>query len=272
MRHALPLFGFLIRLTAQALDWTGGCLQRLALLLNGLLPALLTPGQLTRLTRQHYQRSYSSGVTTPADEPHLCELEPWEREVADRYALTKGRLLVLGTGVGREAVAMAQRGLTVVGIETDATALRAAARIAGKLGSGVRFVRADLTRLPFRPASFDFALLASIMYSAIPGRAQRQMWLRDLCRVLSPEGLAVLSFLTEQEPQARMTRLREALARRLARLPGANRAYQPGDTCPQGHFLHAFQTAREVRQELEEAGVVVRELDWRRGFVVVTQK
>ncbi|MEW6248191.1 MAG: class I SAM-dependent methyltransferase [Nitrospirota bacterium] len=268
----MPLFGFLIRLAAQALERAGGCLQRLALFLNGLLPALLTPDQLTRLTRRHYQRAYSSSVTTLPDDPSLCELEPWEREVADRYALANGRLLVLGTGVGREAIAMARRGLSVVGIDTDATALRAATRIARRLGHDVRFVRADLARLPFRPASFDSALLASIMYSAIPGRAQRQMWLRDLCWALSPESLAVLSFLTEQEPQARMTRLREALARRLAGLLGANRAYQPGDTCPQGHFLHAFQTEQEVRQELEEAGVVVRELDWRRAFAVVALK
>lgn len=272
MRHALPLLGILIRSIAQALERAGGLLQRLALLLNGLLPALLTPDQLTRLTRRHYQRFYSSNAAAPADEPHFCELEPWEREVADRHFLAKGRLLALGTGVGREAFAMARLGLSVVGIDTDATALHAATRIARRLGHDVRFVRADLARLPFRPASFDCVLLASVMYSAIPGRVQRQMWLRDLFRVLAPKGLAVLSFLTEQEPRARMTRLREALARRLAGLPGANRAYQPGDTCPQGHFLHAFQTEQEVRQELEEAGVVVRELDWRRAFAVVALK
>ncbi len=268
----MPLLGFLIRSIAQALERAGGLLQRLALWLDGLLPALLAPDQLTRLTRRHYQRSYSSSVIALVDEPHFSELEPWERDVADRHSLVNGRLLALGTGIGREAFAMARRGLSVVGIETDATALHAATRIARRLGQDVRFVRADLARLPFHPASFDFALLASVMYSAIPGRTQRQVWLCDLFRILAPKGLVVLSFLTEQEPRARMTRLREAVARQLVRLPGANRAYQPGDTCPQGHFLHAFQTEQEVRQELEEAGVVVRELDWKRGFAVVELK
>ncbi len=269
---ALPFLGFLIRLAAQTLERTGGLLQRLALFLNGLLPALLTPDALARLTQRHYQRSYSSTVTTPVDEPHFYELEPWEREVADRHCLAHGRLLVLGSGLGREAFAMARRGLSVVGIETDATALTAAAHRARSFGHGVWFVRADLAHLPFRPASFDAALLTSVMYSAIPGKTQRQRWLRDLFRALAPTGLAVLSFLTEQEPQARMTHLREALARRLARLPGANPAYQPGDTCPYGHFLHAFQTEQELREELEEAGVLIRELDWKRGFTVVTKK
>jgi SAM-dependent methyltransferase len=272
VRQALPLLGALIRLTAQAFERTGGLLQRLALVLNGLLPALLTPDQLIRLTRQHYQRSYSSSAAAPADEPCFWELEPWEREVADRHFFAKGRLLALGVGPGREAFAMARRGLSVVGIDTDATALAAAARAARSLGHSVRFVRADLAHLPFRPASFDSVLLASVMYSAIPGRAQRQMWLRDLFRILAPKGLVALSFLTEQEPQARMTRLREALARRLARLPGANPTYQPGDTCPQGHFLHAFQTEQEIRQELEEVGVLIRELDSKRGFAVVAKK
>ncbi|HXF92170.1 MAG TPA: class I SAM-dependent methyltransferase [Nitrospiraceae bacterium] len=268
----MPLFGLLIQLAAHILERTGGLVQRLALLLHGLLPALLTPDELARLTQRHYQRSYSSTVTAPVDEPHFCELEPWEREVADRHSLAHGRLLALGAGLGREAFAMARRGLSVVGIDTDATALAAAAYAARILGHSIQFVRADLRALPFRPTSFDAALLASAMYSAIPGKAQRQMWLHDLFRVLAPEGLAVLSFLTEQKPQARMTRLREALARRLARLPGANPAYQPGDTCPHGHFLHAFQTEQEVRQELEETGVLIRELDWKRGFAVVAKK
>ncbi len=268
----MPLLGFLIRLAAHTLERTGGLLQRLAQFLNGLLPALLTPDQLVHLTQRHYQRSYSSTVAAPVDEPHFCELESWEREVADRHFFANGRLLVLGAGLGREAVAMARRGLAVVGIETDTTALAVAARTARNLGHDVWFVQADLRALPFRSASFDSALLASIMYSAIPGKAQRQIWLHELFRILSPTGLAALSFLTEQEPHARMIRLCEALARRLARLPGANPAYQPGDSCPQGHFLHAFQTEQEISRELEEAGVLIRELDWKRGFAVVTKK
>ena len=48
----------------------------------------------------------------------------------------------------------------------------------------------------------------------------------------------------------------------LAKLPGTNPAYQPGDECPAGHFSHTFQGAAEIRGELVGAGVIARELSW----------
>lgn len=269
IRRIISVAGFLIRLTAQVLEWAAGLLYRLAMAFDGLLPALLAPTELSRLIRQHYRKQYAAGVAALMDEPLDRELEPWEREVADRYALAQGRLLVLGAGMGREAMALTRRGLSVVGLDTDGTALRMAVESARRLGVAIRFLQADFARLPFRQASFDYALLASTMYSAIPGRVERQRWLRDLSRILSPGGLAVLSVLTEREPRGRLKSLLDVLNRWVVMLPGTNPAYQPGDTCAGGHFLHAFQSQQELQAELEETGITIRELDWPRGFVVL---
>jgi len=51
--------------------------------------------------------------------------------------------------------------------------------------------------------------------------------------------------------------------------PGSNRAYQTGDTCAQGHFLHAFGSEEELREELRQPGVTLVDLDWNRGYAVV---
>ncbi len=55
----------------------------------------------------------------------------------------------------------------------------------------------------------------------------------------------------------------------LAKLPGTDSAYQPGDECPAGHFLRGFQGAAEIRCEMVGAGVIVRELSWTTGVGVV---
>ncbi len=55
----------------------------------------------------------------------------------------------------------------------------------------------------------------------------------------------------------------------LAKLPGTDSAYQPGDECPAGHFSHTFQEAAEIGGELVDAGVIARELSWITGFAVV---
>ncbi len=55
----------------------------------------------------------------------------------------------------------------------------------------------------------------------------------------------------------------------LAKLPGTDSAYQPGDECPAGHFLPGFQGAAEIRGELVGAGVIARELSWTTGVDVV---
>ncbi len=56
----------------------------------------------------------------------------------------------------------------------------------------------------------------------------------------------------------------------LAKLPGADSAYEPGDECPAGHFLRGFQGAAEIRGELVGAGGIARELSSATGFAVVS--
>lgn len=266
----MRLAGYAIRLIARGLDSIGGLFQRLAVLLNSLLPSLLPPADLTRLIQAHYDASYADTAPQFTADLYEWSLENWEQEVIERHGIESGRMLVLGAGVGREAIALAQRGLTVVGLDISRQALHIAAETARRSRVPAQFVQADFLHLPFALPQFRYAILSGIMYSSIPGRAQRQAWLADLSRYLAPEGLVILNFLVDHPPPSRIQRVSHAINRRLITLPGANRAYQPGDSCAQGHFLHAFLHESEIREELEQAGVQIHKLNWRRGFAVVS--
>lgn len=237
------------------------------------MPALLPPAELSRLTREQYLPGYASKHLDAIDlttlYPQEETLDVWEREVLERHGLRAGRMLVMGAGTGRESIGIARRGISVVGIDSSFDALRIARRLAGFRGAPVRLHQGDYLALPYAAGSFDYALLSSIMYSAIPGRARRQAWLRDLARILIPGGLAILSFQPAREAPSRLHALCSRLNRVLVRLPGANRAYQPGDDCAMVHFLHTFQDEEEICAELTGGGAIIRELAWSRGYAVV---
>jgi ubiquinone/menaquinone biosynthesis C-methylase UbiE len=258
----MSLLALLVKRLANAAHCIGRIFERAGFLLTEMLPALLPPTALTKLIRSHYDRSYDDPYFRFTSASQEWPLEAWEEEMLARHHIASGKLLVLGTGIGRESISLAKRGLHVVGLGISQSALRMAAQIARTAGVPATFVQADFLALPVRPAHFDCILLPSIMYRAIPSRSWRQTWLQQVTSLLSPTGLAILQFLVDPGPSTRTKRVSGAINRWLTTLPGTNRLYQPGDTCPQGHFLHAFQSEQELRQELSESDVVLRELNW----------
>ncbi len=247
----------------------GSLFSRFSDLFTGLLPALFSPPELTRLLQKHYARLYSDGFVR---EPQglIDYSEGWELEVLERFQISSGRMLVLGSGLGRESILLARNGVSVVGVEINPTAVQIAHQMARTMGLPARFLQADFLQLPNRSGCFDFVLLAQRMYSAIPGRLQRLTFLTDLSRLLKPNGLVILSFFREQAEVSRLKTICSRLNGLLARLPGANMAYQPGDECHAEHFLHRFQDEEDIRKELSGAGALIQELDWVRGFAVLT--
>lgn len=268
----MPMLGPFIHLLARSFDCAARYLFRLADLCHGLLPALFPRQRLSVLLQDSYIESYAMPVELDDVLPEHLALFEWERDVMDRYGIKTGRMLVLGAGTGREAIGLARRGLQVVGIDTNRDALRTAHQLATRDNVPARFLRADFLALPFFGCGFRWAILSSLMYSAIPGKAGRQRWLRALFDILEPDGLLILNFSTQRFPLSRVQRICRALNRILIRLSAANPEYQEGDECLQGHFLHVFQHEEEIRRELTEAGATVRELDWRRGVAVVAAR
>ena len=257
-----------IYLCARCCELAASTFYHLASLFSGLLPALLPPAQLSSRIIHDYQRVYEKEplVYDKGDE----SLESWEITVIERHQIRSGSVLVLGCGWGREALALARRGLTVVGIDTSLAALRAARRRAIDAGVPARFHQASFLELPYKPQCFDYILLASSMYSTIPSRARRQAWLRTLRGHLKAGGHVILSFAVEPHPLTGLRAVRTSLSLAVSKLPGANHTYQTGDEYLAGHYMHLFQAEHEVRTELTEAGAVIKELRPAKGYAVLT--
>lgn len=239
------------------------------MVLHGILPALLPPETLIRLTRTHYEKHYRTLTAESLPEAVRWGLEGWEEQVVAHHMTTIGTVLVLGAGFGRESIALAERGYQVVGLDSNRDGLIVAVRQAAALGLRAPLVQADFLALPILPFRLEYLLLSGVMYSSIPGRQRRQAWIRSLRPSLKQGGKTILNFLAVREPETHTFRVIRTWTSRLLRLPGSNRDYQPGDYCSQGHFMHLFTDEQEIRSELTEAGASILELNWREGFAVI---
>jgi SAM-dependent methyltransferase len=98
------------------------------------------------------------------DERYQRDDTPWEtghasteltRVVAEEH-ITPGRAIEFGCGSGTNAVWLAQQGFDVIGIDFSPIATQRATARAASAGVRVRFLAADVLRLPDLGAPFEF--------------------------------------------------------------------------------------------------------------------
>lgn len=144
----------------------------------------------------------------------------------DGWLEPPGRALDLGCGLGTELAQLARRGVPLtVGVDRSAVALRRAR----DRHPAVRFVRADVTELPFRGRSFDLALDRGCFHYLPAGLRRR--YAAEVLRVLRPGGRFLLrACLYAQGVRNDVT---EPLIRRVFadwRVVSVERAAIPSDT------------------------------------------
>jgi 2-polyprenyl-3-methyl-5-hydroxy-6-metoxy-1,4-benzoquinol methylase len=245
-------------------------LSRLVHALERTAPVFLSVTEMERQVRGHYMADRNQDEPPiPSEPPHLAA---WEQLVLDRYKIDAGRMLVLGAGWGRESIAIAGRGVSVVGLDSSRAAVRQASRLAARESVPATFQQGNFLVPPYRPASFDHLLLSCNMYSAIPGCTSRQAWLNGALYLIKPGGVVIVSFLPRFRPVSRLRAWSNRFNRWLMRLPGANRGYQVGDICYEVHFLHEFQDESELRGELAAAGASILEVNWDLGYAVLSNR
>lgn len=76
--------------------------------------------------------------------------------------LPPGRAIDLGTGEGRNAIWLAERGWQVTAVDFSAVGLARAGRLAAERGAKVDWVHADLVRYQPAPGGYDLVLVAYI--------------------------------------------------------------------------------------------------------------
>ncbi len=148
------------------------------------LPTGQVPGRFFEAVADHAGRAYLRYSFTKGTEQEVAFL--W-----DALALAPGQcVLDAGCGPGRHAEALTRRGVDVVGVDISASFLRLVQQ--DQRGHPVR---ADVRRLPLRPASFDAAICLCQGGFGLLGGADDELVLGELGGALRPGGrLAVSAF------------------------------------------------------------------------------
>jgi SAM-dependent methyltransferase len=113
------------------------------------------------------------------------------QSVVDDAGALEGPALDVGTGMGITARALAQRGLDVVSIDTNAHDQQVAAFLTDDpdARARIRFTLADAARMPFPDGHFGCAVAIDVLHHLDAGAPV----LAELARVVKPGGLLVLS-------------------------------------------------------------------------------
>ncbi len=102
------------------------------------------------------------------------------------------RLLDIGCATGRLCFALARQGYNVTGIDVAEKQIEQAAKFAHEEQVNVTFLQYEMPTLPLPDASFAAAFMGNV-YCYVPHRASRIAFLKEIARVLHPDGEVFLS-------------------------------------------------------------------------------
>ena len=149
---------------------------------------------------------------------------------------------------GRTAIALAQQGYDVTGVDLSSSMIEQARAEAARVHVDARFVEGDAVALPFEDACFDGALFAGNGIGHLELDGMRRC-ARELARVLRPGGCLVVS---ARSPYA-MNRLLPGLIVR--RLIGSGRLGRD-ESLSDGVFVHR-PSLRTLARIFSDAGFIV---------------
>lgn len=216
--------------------------------------AFLSPAELAELNSSHYQKPY---IVERWEGNRDFVLSPGEGQFIKKYGFEGARALVIGSGAGRESIALAKLGFQVKAMDSSLPMIEAAARNLGKAGVGVDLIHLSLYDIGSLDADFDVIFLGG-NYGMIPTRKLRRNVLGGIKNKLKPGGVVYLEF-REYEP-SKYAGFRYALYKIIAYLIFGNRQVEPGDVIlGTGEFYHYFDSMAAVIKEAEGAGFSVDE-------------
>lgn len=140
-------------------------------------------------------------------------LMPWESEVVSRFVRAGDYVLVIGSGTGRDVIALAGMGCHVTGVEPAAATVAVAQRAFGERGLAVPILQGFFEDVTV-DGRFDVIIFSWFSYSYIPGSRRRVEVLRKAVRHLSPGGRILVSCRAMTEvPSGRLINVQRAVAR-----------------------------------------------------------
>lgn len=168
-----------------------------------------------------------------------------------------GRILVAGSGTGREALALEGMGFEVVGIDFSPRMVERAAALARERRARASFVVGDLRSHAEPAGSLAAVVFTYDVYSFVPAVTARAEVLARLRRALAPGGALFLSARRRSGLGDRAILTLQWLASRLSGRAGAwgdsHTRWLDGSGRLRRSFVHVF-TPRALEAELRDAG------------------
>lgn len=118
------------------------------------------------------------------------------------------RVLDLGAGIGRHALALAGIGLTVSALDAAPEALVAIRAAADAAGLAIEARQGMMTALPFQDASFEHVLSWNVIYHGNEGIVRQSV--AEIARVLKPGGTFLGTMLSARRLPVELARAKGA--------------------------------------------------------------
>ena len=135
--------------------------------------------------------------------PSWYSFRHWSRFRSELEALAqrwqKGRLLNIGCAHGPDFLPFTQ-GFDLFGVDFSTEMLKFARKYSQKFGFSVNLSLADVCHLPYPDETFDWAISVAT-YHHIRRKAQQQVALNELRRVLKPGGEAFVTVWNRWQPR-----------------------------------------------------------------------
>jgi len=167
------------------------------------------------------------------------------------------RVLVAGSGAGREAFALERLGYVVSGVDFSPRMVEAAQAEALRRGSTATFVTADLRAHDEPAGSLSAVVFTYDVYSFVPGRGDREALLARVRRWLGEGGVVFLSARRVHRPWERVVLTLQWMARVARIRPGAwgdsHTRWLDASGTLRRSFVHVF-TDRRLDCETRAAG------------------
>lgn len=197
----------------------------------------------------------------------LVDLDPRLLERMRLAVSPPGRVLVVGSGTGRESFALAAAGYTVLGVDFSPAMVALASSEAARRGVSAIFECADIRGLTLPPRSLDAALFTYDVYSFLPGAGARLDVLRRIHYWLRSDGRVFLSARRVRSWYERAILSEQWLRRRGKSEWGASHTRWIG---PDGTLRRSFvQLLTEPSLRAEAAAAGFRILYWEGGHALL---
>lgn len=193
----------------------------------------------------------------PGDDD-LSGLMPWEQTLYERFLKREDRILLVGSGPGRDLVGLLKLGYRVEGLDVAARAVAHSRRMLEREGLTTDLYTGPIEAVEL-PGSFDAFIFSWCCYAYIPQFEARVAVLRKVKARLNPNGRILISYIAAGRPSRalpiRLTRFASWISR-------SDWSPELGDVVQSSgdwhviHYEHQFREG-EFENEARAAGLTL---------------